>query len=515
MSPSMRILVFAAIVFTGVLATFYIADRIHPCEVTVLHRPIETELYSRRDDQLWYETYVRPLEIGREFWEMFPEDESPYSEEQAHKWATELIPLVEQATARSFVSFPTIKLVGREKLASVLTEELTTQLGNMIPAGEDVDTSRLAQQQAIVLAPMLLGMYGIHDQVLYLVPKNLRPIFEYLDAEQSLYEPIAKLVIAHELTHALQDQIVGLRVNIDNIASHTEMEAFMAAIEGHAVFVEDRVAEQLQFSEAAKKMATMLSSGAIEFDDPAFEIINQILMSQFEQIYLGGRDFMAYHAERGGADQLWHILAHPPKSFSQIFAPETYGTEVHETVNLRNTLRGLDRYFQRRHWPSYMEKMTESQLRADFALLDTGSRGEIMSRIRGAYKLVLQASAEGRLGSVSVFVLSDGCFAPTMIAMLEDMAIRSVQQMASGSIFDAANFTAMDLDGIEADAARIVSYEFGLSGSPLMAYQIVRAARGPILVEILDVGIGLSQQTFIELLDETFERVNKALNPIE
>ena len=85
--------------------------------------------------------------------------------------------------------------------------------------------------------------------------------------------------------------------------------------------------------------------------------------------------------------------------------------------------------------------------------------------------------------------------------------------MASGSFYDAANFTAMDFVGIEADMARIVSYEFGVSGSPLMAHQIVRAARGPILVEILDVGIGLSQQAFVELLQETFERVNKALNP--
>lgn len=513
MNRRMRILVFVAIVLTGVLVTLHIADRIHPWEESVLDRPTESELYSRRDDQLWDETYVRPLEIGREFWEMFPEDDSAYSEEQAHEWATELIPLVEKATSRSFVSFPTIKLVGREKLASVLAEELTTQLGNMIAAGEDVDTARLAQQRAILLAPMLLGKYGIHDQVLYLVPKNLRPTLEFLGAEQSLYESIAKLVIAHELTHALQDQIVGLETKIDNIASHREMEAFMAAIEGHAVFVEDRVAEQLQLSGAAKKMATMLSSGAIEFDDPALKIINQIIMSQFEQVYIGGRDFMAYHAERGGPDQLWHILAHPPKSFSQIFAPETYGTEVHETVNLRNALRGLNRYFQRRHWPSSISKMTESQLRAAFALLDTGSRGEIMSRIRSAYTLLLQAPAEDGLGSVSVFVLSDGSFAPTMIAMLEDMASRSIQQMASGSIYDAANFTAMDLDGIEADTARIVSYEFGLSGSPLTSYQIVRAARGPILVEIVDVGVGLSQQTLVELLDETFERVNKALNP--
>lgn len=445
---------------------------------------------------------------------MFPEDESPYSEEQAHKWATELMPLVEKATCRSFVSFPTIKLVGREKLASVLTEELTTQLGNMVAEGEDVDTSRLAQQHAIVLAPMLLGMYGIHDQVLYLVPKNLRPAFEFLGAEQSLYEPIAKLVIAHELTHALQDQIVGLRAKIDNIASHTEMEAFMAAIEGHAVLVEERVGEQLQISEAAKKMATMLSSGAIEFEDPALQIINQITMSQFEQVYIGGRDFMAYHAERGGADQLWHILAHPPKSFSQIFAPETYGTEINETVSLSKALRGLTRSFPRgQHWPSFITKMTESQLRSEFALLDTGSRGQIMSRIRGAAKLVFQAPTEAGFGSVSVFVLSDVSFAPTMITMLEDMASRSVQQMASGSFYDAANFIAMDLVGIEADTARIVSYEFGLSGSPLMAYQVVRAAKGPIVVEIVDVGIGLSQETFVELLEETLERVNKALNP--
>jgi hypothetical protein len=507
----MRILVFVAVLLTGVLVTLYIADRIHPAEESVLDRPPESELYSRRNDQLWDETYVRSVEIGREFWELIPEGDSAYSAEQAQEWARELVPLVEQASARSFVSFPTIELVGREKLAAVLTEELAVQLGNMIAAGEDVDTSRLAEQHAILLTPLVLGKYGIHDRVLYLVPKNLPPALELLGAEESLFNSIAKLIIAHELAHALQDQIVDLNVGISKIDSHQEMEAYIAAIEGHAVFVEDRVGEQLQLSEAARTMATMLSSGAIEFDDPAFEMINQVAVSPFEQAYIGGRDFMAYHAEQGGAERLWHILAHPPKSFSQIFAPHTYGSHIEKTVNLLPALRGLDRFFRRQHWPSYIIEVNESQLRRDYALLDTASRGEIMSRIRGAYAMRLADPSNAGFGSVTVFVLSDPTYATTMIRILEEAGSQNIRRMASGYVFGLANEVMDDLQGIQSDRARIHSYEFGPSGESLTQYQIVRVARGTILVEIIDVGAGLRQETFKELAERTFDQVNAVL----
>ena len=114
-------------------------------------------------------------------------------------------------------------------------------------------------------------------------------------------------------------------------------------------------------------------------------------------------------------------------------------------------------------------------------------------------------------GSLTVFLLSDTNYATTMIQILEDAGSQSLQQMASGDIFGLANEVMDDLPGIQSDSARIHSYEFGPTGESLTHYQVVRVARGPILVEIMDVGAGLSEETFKEMAERTFEQVNKLL----
>ena len=58
------------ILVAGVLVITWISGPTAVHEQSIAEEPIPTEPYSRRDDQLWHESYVAPLQIGREFWDL-------------------------------------------------------------------------------------------------------------------------------------------------------------------------------------------------------------------------------------------------------------------------------------------------------------------------------------------------------------------------------------------------------------------------------------------------------------
>src|SRR5262249_58049133 len=75
-------------------------------------------------------------------------------------------------------------------------------------------------------------------------------------------EELFELLVAHELTHALQDQQLDLLARLSALADQDRLHTFNARIEGHAVFVHERIGEELGYTDAIAAFRQLVSPSA-------------------------------------------------------------------------------------------------------------------------------------------------------------------------------------------------------------------------------------------------------------
>ncbi len=148
----------------------------------------------------------------------------------------------------------------------------------------------------------------------------------YYDAEDrrirvrgtELTQPV-EVTLVHELTHALQDQVVDLG-RLDDLESDEEASAFRAVVEGHASVVEQAWIEQLDDDERAAYDEEL----AAQVEEVDTEGVPDVLVAQFSAPYLLGAPFVGIIEERDGPDAAWDVLRDPPANEDQLLDPGRY-----------------------------------------------------------------------------------------------------------------------------------------------------------------------------------------------
>lgn len=513
MKRTIGMVIFFAITFACVVVVSLIRQSSISSIQTKIAAPVpKTKSYSRRDDEAWNERYVKPIEMPQEFRKLFAEGEPAYTEKQAQEWVDQLLPIVENVAQRSFAERPTVILGNRKQLAESLVRDLLPQMHYYLTEQHKhsgVTELILAQGQASLIAPSLLGKYGIIDQVLYLAPTNLQSVIDVMEIEQDLIEPITMLIVVHELTHALQDQIVGLKPYLDYQSSYSSNQAAQATIEGHAVFIEELVAHELGYEEAARTFARLLSSNPYALDDPEFQELMEMVKTPQEQIYLGGRDFISYHFEKGGMDRIWEILANPPSSTTMISAPAMYGTELAIDINLSKVLSGLESFYGKGDWRISESTYTSIELRSLYSMLDSDVRDDIASSVQQSFVRSASRWGTGESGIISVMLLTNDSFGSRFIKASEDMLRQQSELMIDAEHNHASNFSIEEFKGVTADVARLVSFDIQHGDGKSIPNRSLRVLRGKALIEITDDRIYLEDETFISIIEEIFKRMGE------
>lgn len=243
------------------------------------------------------------------------EDEPAYTQADADKLVREILPLVEQAAGKKFLRTPRVKVCRRAEMVKSLRADLTPQMRLVAGLiGDKKARAAMAANLAEAMGAAMLGKYGVQDKVLYLPAGNVRPLLKLMKVDPKLTRPLLKLIVAHELTHALQDQHIDLTKSIVRPDTVDSLQAFNACIEGHAVLIQDLVGEKLHLTKAVREFSRLLAAGCIESDDPVANMQNRMMAEQFKATYIGGRAFMGWHYERGGTKKVWQILAAPPSA---------------------------------------------------------------------------------------------------------------------------------------------------------------------------------------------------------
>ncbi|MHB0939324.1 MAG: stalk domain-containing protein [Armatimonadota bacterium] len=300
------------------------------------------------------------------------EAEPAYTLADVERYLAELVPMVEGVAGRKFTTTPAVRLAKRRELVPVMATEMAPLYRNTF-GNDEMEVHSLARMGAKSGAPAVLGKYGLKDQALYLLPGNIAPIEHAAKISPMHREALIKLIIAHELTHALQDQVVDLEAQMAKAGTLEKMLACSAIAEGFAVYVQDGVAEKLKASSTAREMARMLAI-AITPSGPTMFLGQSGSMQSFREIYLGGRDFIDWQVQRNGLETAWQILASPPVKTSVILHPERYAGDARPEVDLTPVLREAVLKLGAVKKKMLTLELGEITLREFFALLEAQER---------------------------------------------------------------------------------------------------------------------------------------------
>lgn len=135
--------------------------------------------------------------------------------------------------------------------------------------------------------------------------------------------PYRREVIAHELTHALDDQYFDLDVEKGPGLISQEQLAFLVAVEGDAVRVQQSYVTTFNPIEAAQDLAEQLSLGA----DPALLTVPLALLSLTQMPYLQGPRFTGAQVGAGVPAGLDAVFSRYPDTEEEAFDPAKYASD--------------------------------------------------------------------------------------------------------------------------------------------------------------------------------------------
>lgn len=190
--------------------------------------------------------------------------------------------------------------------ATRLAEERALKRLGLLPADADLDQ-------------LLIDLYG-GQVAAYYDPQTKR---FYIIQSDHPFEPADKIIVAHEYTHALQDQHFDLEgTRVKDPSQGDAALGQVAAIEGDATLtMQQWSVDNLTTEEAIQVLLESLG----QLDDPTLANMPPVLRRQLEFPYAEGYSFIQGLYEIGGYDAVNATLSDAiPASTEQILHPEKY-----------------------------------------------------------------------------------------------------------------------------------------------------------------------------------------------
>jgi hypothetical protein len=247
------------------------------------------------------------------------EDSPAYNALVARSFLIEVSPLVEKYTGWNCDWPVAFRLVTRKEYIEQVLAETTQMLQKKEPA---LDPKRVESALTPSLATQsigLLGRFSTFSHQMYLLPGNLAPVMRELGVEQRFTRDLIEVVLAHELTHYVQDSKFKITDRALLMSSKDERTAWTMLVEGHATWVQERVAAELGLSEAA----TRFSSQMMERHRTLAAMRNEDEPANVRG-YLQGKKFIEAIFAKGGLSAVQKLFVDPPKSPRLIENPTEY-----------------------------------------------------------------------------------------------------------------------------------------------------------------------------------------------
>ena len=204
---------------------------------------------------------------------------------------------------------------------------------------EQLDRRTLAWRTIGVIPPdadlaRAVRAYYAGEVLGFYVPETGELVFTGSAAQPSLLEGV---VLAHELTHALDDQHFDL-VRVDRLGSHCRDELSMAAlgaVEGSAQYFATTAIADLRPIANGTGIADV-GGGTPPDVPPFFQALQQ-------WPYAAGTTFIRSRFQEGGTAAVDQAIRHLPVSTEQILHPQRYPNDTPQPLDVPDLFDGLGR----------------------------------------------------------------------------------------------------------------------------------------------------------------------------
>jgi hypothetical protein len=264
--------------------------------------------------------------------------------------------------------------------------------------------TNLKAQAMRMLSSQVVGFYDPQDREMILVKSESRPgLWSKFAGFFTRRDATGEMLVAHELTHALQEQYFGIHSALDRITDNDDAElALKAVAEGDATLVGYGYVGGRLDAETIGKLLTHFEDMPKLFDVQSPGTPTALRDSLIFQ-YSDGTRFVGEAYKRGGWNAVNVLYRKPPLSTRQIIDPALY-FDRHSTP-LATTVGGWKRTL--RGWHEVAEN-TYGELLLSVILMRNQSgqaRAAVARRWRGDRMAVLQKG--GALTVIWIVALSD------------------------------------------------------------------------------------------------------------
>jgi hypothetical protein len=225
----------------------------------------------------------------------------------------ELIAFVEETRQLQFVTDPVVQAVTDDEFEAKLAEDQTEQNPDIeADAVASIALGLLPTGFDVVAATEALGavsVFGFYD-----------PETKELYVKGDQVTPFVQAVIAHELTHALDDQHFDL-TKLDDLDERPDESAFayLSLVEGTASYVGDAYKAQLSPEDDAAYQAEEYAIGLEQL--PSAMGLPPLLLVGGQVPYASGQRFVQGLVDGGGMAAVDAAYADPPTTSEQILDP--------------------------------------------------------------------------------------------------------------------------------------------------------------------------------------------------
>lgn len=226
------------------------------------------------------------------------------------------VPAIRQLSADAIVPY---EFISREQFEHDLIELAFEEVPEETRAAEERLLKRLdLLPDDADLDQLLIDLYGGQVAAFYR-PDNGR--FYIIQRDQP-FGPADKIIVAHEYTHALQDQHFDLEgTRITDPAEGDAALGQLAVIEGDATKTMQLWAEQ---NLSPDEMFQVLLESLGQLDDPTLANLPPVLRRQLEFPYSEGFSFVNELYANGGYEAINGAIQDPPSSTEQILHFDKY-----------------------------------------------------------------------------------------------------------------------------------------------------------------------------------------------
>lgn len=363
-----------------------------------------------------------------------PESEPAYTQEQAEVWLAEVMPSLESVSGRAFNQAPVIECVSRDKVSEVLAKEFLATLNRMDPSGAESLNPMIAESYAQIFAARLLGKYSLADGKLLLLPGNLKSIAELADFPEESYDGLVKILIAHELTHALQEQEIGLEEKLSTINDKDSIVAFNAAIEGHAIIFHEMTGKELGLDESVQQLNYLLPGGGL-FSEKILQTAGQQDSSKIYQkiVYDYGAAYMRKIYDEGGTEATWAAIEAAPVALNEILSARAVS---HHGKTFIERMEGIENLFADGEWDVKTLGLDKAALKRQYDYLEAEDKAMMLANIHSASSRIAMQKRDGMPAAViiSVFTITDPTFAPALAEYMNEQVNQKLSQFADSGL---------------------------------------------------------------------------------